>query len=103
VGLCRSVDRTDLVEFFAEFRHVPVIKICAAKMDEFRDLLLDCGNYLRVAVSGRAHCYAGITIQKDIAIRICDPNSIGVVGNKFVIGARIAWCYVLGISVDDLE
>ena len=59
---CWSVDRTDLVELFAQLGHMPIIKIGAAKMYQLRNLFLNCGNDLRMTVSGRTYRDSGITV-----------------------------------------
>src|SRR5436190_8828364 len=72
-------------------------------MDQFVCLLSDGRDDLRVAMSCGTNSNAGVAVQKDVTVRVSDPNSAGVVRDKFVIGPRVARRNVLRVRVDDLE
>src|SRR5687768_12999970 len=72
------VDRTDLTQLLPELRHVAVIEIGAAEMNETVDLLSHGFDDLGMAVAGRAYGNAGVAVEKDVVVRIRDPNAAGV-------------------------
>ena len=72
-------------------------------MDQLADLLLDRGDDLGMAMASRANGDAGVTVEKDVSVRVGDPNAACRVGNKFVIRPRIAWRDVKCVSVDDFS
>ena len=53
-------------------------------------------------MAGRANGDAGVAVEKNVAVRVGDPNAAGVVGDEFVIRPRIARRNVLRVGVDDL-
>src|SRR5439155_21952474 len=71
----RPVDRADLFEFLAQFGHVAIVKISPAEMDEFVHLLCDGRDDLGVAMAGRAYRHSGVAVEKDVTVRVFDPNA----------------------------
>ena len=80
-----------------------IVKVCAAQVDKLVHLLCDRGDYFRVTVPGRANGHAGVAVQKYITVRVGDPNSLGVVGDEFIVRPRVARRHVRGICVDNFK
>src|SRR5687767_14087274 len=71
------------IELLCELRHVTVVVIGAAHMNQLFCLLLDSSNYLWMAMSGRTDSNAGIAIQKQIPIDVLNPDAAGPFRNEF--------------------
>src|SRR6266516_2459467 len=66
---------------FSQCDQALVIKICARHMNEFAGLLLDGGDYLRMAVSGRSHGNSGREIEELVSIYIGYNNAASLFGH----------------------
>src|SRR5687768_13141361 len=55
-----------------------------------------------MAMSRRADRYAGIAIEKDVAVGIRDPHALRVIRDEFVVRAWVTRCNVLRVGFDDL-
>ncbi len=64
-----------------------------------RDRLYDLG----MAMTGRADSDAGVAIQKNVAVRIFDPNAVALFGYEFIIRTWVARSDVFCVSSDDLS
>src|SRR5438552_3255200 len=98
--LRRSRDRNDLIKFLGQLRHLPIVEISSAHMNQFRGLFLNGSDDFRVTVSGRTHGHAGVAIEKKIAVNVLDPDARGAFGDKFECRARIRWVNELRVGLD---
>src|SRR5438270_4182197 len=76
----RRWHRHNRVELLGELRHVTVVIISAAHMDQFRGLILNRAHHFGMAMTGRADRDAGIAIEKHIAVDIFDPYALTAFG-----------------------
>jgi hypothetical protein len=70
-------------------------------VDQLLSLFLNSLDDFRVAVSGRTNRDPGVAIQKDIAVNILNPDTLGTFSHQFERGSRVGRINVLGISLDD--
>ena len=78
----RAFHGRDFREPFGERDHALVIKIGARHVDEFRRLLLNGGDHLRMAVAGGDHCNAGGKIEELIAVDVFDDEAAAALGHQ---------------------
>jgi len=92
----------DLFELAAEVRHVAVVVVGAAHVDEAGGLLLDGADDLRVAVAGGADGDAGVTVEEGVAVDVFDPDARGALDDELVGRARVGGRDVARVGRDDL-
>src|SRR5688572_4404870 len=76
-------NRNNLIQLLCELRHVAVVIIRAAHVNQLCGLVLYRLHHLRMAVARRADSHPSITIEKDIAVDIFNPNALRALGNEF--------------------
>src|SRR6185503_12479169 len=54
------------------------------------------------AVTGRTDSYAGVAVEKNVAVHVFDPHAAGTFSDEFEGWARVGWVYKLCIRFDDL-
>src|SRR5437867_4149600 len=89
--LRRSRNRNNFIEFLGQLRHLPIVEISSAHMNQLRGLFLNRGDDFGMTVSGRTHGDAGVAIEKKIAVNVLDPDARGAFGDKFECRAWIRW------------
>ena len=72
----------DFREPLGERDHALVIKIGARHVDEFRRLLLDGRDHLRMAVAGGDHGDAGGKIEELVAVHVFDDEAAAALGHQ---------------------
>ena len=98
--LRRSRDRNDLIKFLGQLRHLPIVEISSAHMNQLRGLFLNRGDNFGMTVSGRTHGDAGVAIEKQIAVNVLNPDARGTLGDKFECRARICRVNKLRVRLD---
>src|ERR1700681_843993 len=76
----RSRDGHDLVELLGQFRHALVVIIGAAHVNQLGGLVLNRAYDFRMAMPGRTDRNPGVTVQKNVAINVFDPDAGGALG-----------------------
>src|SRR3982751_4230180 len=79
----RCFDRYDLVELLCELRHMPVVVVGAAHVDELCGLLLNCAHNFRMTMTRGAHGDAGVAVEKDVSIYVFNPNTTRAFSYEF--------------------
>ena len=82
VRSCRRLHRHDRVQFFRELRHVTVVVVSAADVNQLRRLILNRFDDFRMTMSGRTHGHTGVAIEKDVAVNVFDPHALGSLGDE---------------------
>jgi hypothetical protein len=95
-------DRNDLIKFLCELRHVAVVVISAAHVDQLFGLLLNCSDDFGVAVAGRTNGDAGVAVEEDVSVNIFDPHAAGPVGYEFECRPWISRVNVFVVGFDNL-
>src|SRR5215213_94027 len=98
----RRLNGDNRVELLCELRHVTVVIIGAAHVNQLFCLLLDGANYFRMAVTSRADADAGVAIQEQVAVHVFNPDAAGPFRNEFKGRPRVGWVNKLCIRFDDL-
>ena len=98
--LRRSRDRNDLIKFLGQLRHLPIVKVRPAHVNQLCGLFLNRSNDFGMTVSGRTHGDAGVAIEKKIAVNILDPDARGAFGDEFECRARISRVNELRVRLD---
>src|SRR6185369_1034203 len=98
----RRFDWHDRVQLLGELRHLAVVIVSAAHVNQFLRLLLDRFDDLRMAVPRRTDRDARVAVEKNIPVNIFDPNSTGALGDEFKERAGIRGVNKPGIRFDDL-
>src|SRR5437016_14174607 len=96
-----TLDWNNFVELLSQLRHQRVIVICAAHVNQTCGLLLDRGHNFGMAMTGRTHGDAGVTVKKNVAVNVFYPNALGTFGDELERRARVGWIYELGICLYD--
>src|SRR5687768_7508961 len=84
----RRLNRNNRIELLCELRHVTVVVIGAAHVNQLLCLLLDGANYFGMAMSGGADGDAGVAIQKQVAVHVFNPDAAGAFRNESKRGPR---------------
>src|SRR5215208_817504 len=98
----RRFDRYNRVKFLGELRHVTVIVVSAAHVNQLFCLLLDRLHDFRMTVSGGTDGHSGVAIEKNISVDVFDPNSGATFGDELKRGARVGGGNKLCVCVNDL-
>src|SRR6202043_1483801 len=80
VGAGNSVD-----EFLGELWQAFIIEIRAGHVNQLGRLLLDCFDYLRMAMTGGADGDAGSEIQKGVAVNIFHDRAVAALGDERIV------------------
>ena len=78
----RAIDGNYLVEFAREFRHVLVVIIRAADVNQLRGLFLNGADDFRVTVTGGADGDARVAVEERVAVNVLDPDSRGFLDDE---------------------
>ena len=95
-----SRHRRDGREAFGQRHHVFVVEVGAGDVNQFRGLLLDGGDYLRMAMPCRNHGDPGSEVQELVSVDIFDAQSTAALGHHGI-GAGIAGGHVALVARDD--
>src|SRR5262249_48437083 len=98
----RRLDRNDRIEFLSELRHVAVVIISAAHVNELFSLLLNRFDDFGMAMAGRTDRNAGVTVEKNIAVHVFHPNAAGTFSDEFKGWPRVGWVHKFCIRFNDL-
>src|SRR5262245_55990922 len=55
-----------------------------------------------MAVAGRTDSHAGVTVEKNIAVHVFDPNAAGTFSDEFEGWPRVGWIHKFCVRFDDL-
>src|SRR5258707_8688819 len=97
----RPRHRYDLVELFRQVRHLPVVIVSAAHVNQLRDLILDGGHYFRMAVSSRTYGDAGVAVEEDISVDVFDPYTAAAFSHQLERRSRIGRIHKLRIGLNN--
>src|SRR6185503_21242399 len=64
----RRLHRHDGIQLLRELRHLAIVIISAAHVNQFLCLLLDRFYYFRMTVPRRTNCDAGVAVKKDVTV-----------------------------------
>src|SRR5579872_6994858 len=84
VNFVRAGHGRDLRQALGQRHHVLVIEIGAGHVNQFRGLLLNGGDHIRVAMSGRGHGDSSGEIKKFIAINVGDHDAASLLSNQWI-------------------
>jgi hypothetical protein len=96
-----AIDRHNRVELFRELRHVAVVVIGAAHVNQLRCLFLNRFHDFRMAMSGRTDRDAGVAVEKNVAVDVFNPNAAGTFGDELEGRSRVRGVNKLCICFDD--
>ena len=97
----RTSHRHNLVQLLGQLRHLAIVVIGAAHVNQLRGLILNCLHDFGMAVTGGTDGDAGVAVEKDIAIDVCYPDSLGPIGNQLERRAWVRWRNKLRVSFYD--
>ena len=92
----------DLVELLREIRHVAIVIVSPAHVNQLSGLVLDRFHDLRMTMAGRTNGDACVAIQEDVPINILDPDTAGTFGYQFEGRAQNKRVNVFVVSFDNL-
>jgi hypothetical protein len=86
-------------QLLRELRHALVVKIGAGHVNQLGSLLLNRGDNLRMAMSGRAHGNAGRKVEKRVAVHVFDDGTVPSLGHQGIV-ARIRGRHEFRVSLE---
>ena len=98
----RRFDGDDRIEFLCELRHLTVVIIGAAHVNQLFCLLLNGFDDFRMAVAGRTDRHTRVAVEKNVTVNVLDPNATTAFGDEFKGWARVSGINKFGICFNDL-